>query len=118
MSDKPSKPYGTIHQDAVGNTPVFTDNGIMHRVILNAGLQDVIFQDLKSFIHIRILGGSSDHMIIEDMGKLLKVGDEVEFNLNYPALLRTMSSPFVEKRYCHVDWKQSPGIYHSHTVNL
>lgn len=102
VKDKPSKPYGTINQDAFGNTPEFADTGTMRRAVLNVGLQDVILSDLKPFINIGIQGGSSDHMIVEDCDRVLKVGDEVEFTLNYAALLRVMTSPFVIKNYDHV----------------
>ncbi len=117
VADKPSKPYGTINQDAFGNTPEFSDNGKMRRAVLNAGLQDITFSDLEPVININVLGGSSDHMIVEDVNRVLKAGDEVEFNLNYAALLRAMTSPFVIKNYYHLEAEQVLDTYQPHVVN-
>lgn len=96
---KPSKPYGEICQDAFGNVPEFRDRGERRRIILNVGLQDVPVAGLRPCSDITILGASSDHVII-DANKLdVKVGDEVKFNLNYGALLSSMTSPYVLKSY-------------------
>jgi len=96
---KPSKPYGGICQDAFGNVPDFSDRGQMRRVILGIGLQDVLVAGLTPCMDIDILGASSDHILIDAKELDLKVGDEVEFNLNYGALLSAMTSPYVAKRY-------------------
>ena len=96
---KPSKPYGDICQDAFGNVPDFSDRGPMRRVILGIGLQDVLVAGLTPYMDIDILGASSDHILIDAKELDLKVGDEVEFNLNYGALLSAMTSPYVAKRY-------------------
>ena len=96
---KPSKPYGDICQDAFGNVPDFSDRGPMRRVILGIGLQDVLVAGLTPCMDIDILGASSDHILIDAKELDLKVGDEVEFNLNYGALLSAMTSPYVAKRY-------------------
>jgi predicted amino acid racemase len=97
---KPSKPYGDICQDAFGNVPEFPDRGQIRRVILGIGLQDVLVAGLAPCMDIDILGASSDHIIIDAKEMDLKVGDEVEFNLNYGALLSSMTSPYVAKSYC------------------
>jgi predicted amino acid racemase len=97
---KPSKPYGDICQDAFGNVPEFSDRGPMRRVILGIGLQDVLVAGLTPCQDFDILGASSDHILIDAKELDLKVGDEVEFNLNYGALLSAMTSPYVAKRYC------------------
>ncbi len=96
---KPSKPYGDICQDAFGNVPEFSDRGPMRRVILGIGLQDVLVAGLTPCMDIDILGASSDHVLIDAKELDLKVGDEVEFNLNYGALLSSMTSPYVARRY-------------------
>jgi len=96
---KPSKPYGDICQDAFGNVPEFPDRGQIRRVILGIGLQDILVAGLAPCMDIDILGASSDHIIIDAKEMDLKVGDEVEFNLNYGALLSSMTSPYVLKSY-------------------
>ena len=94
---KPSKPYGIISQDAFGNVPDFKDNGKINRAILGLGLQDVLVSGLTPRLDIEILGASSDHIIINSKTAELKVGSEVEFDLNYGALLSAMTSPYIIK---------------------
>jgi len=96
---KPSLPYGDIGQDAFGNIPKFPDLGLMRRVILGVGLQDVLVSGLTPLLDIDILGASSDHIIINAKQSKIKVGDTVEFNLNYGALLSSMTSPYITKKY-------------------
>ena len=96
---KPSKPYGNICQDAFGNVPAFQDRGPIRRAILGMGLQDVLVTGLAPCIDIDILGASSDHIIIDAKRLELSVGDEVRFDLNYGALLSSMTSPYVAKSY-------------------
>jgi predicted amino acid racemase len=98
---KPSKPYGETCQDAFGNVPEFSDRGLMRRVILGIGLQDVLVSGLTPLVDIEVLGASSDHILIDAKEMDLKVGDEVEFSLDYGALLSSMTSPYVAK--CHVE---------------
>mgnify|MGYP002640386877 CR=1 FL=1 len=94
---KPSLPYGTIAQDAFGNIPKFVDQGHIRRAILGMGLQDVQVSGLTPRIDVEILGASSDHIIVNAKDEDLKVGDELEFDLNYAALLSAMSSRYVNK---------------------
>lgn len=96
---KQSKPTGEVCQDAFGNVPEFPDRGQMRRVILGIGLQDVLVSGLTPCLDIDILGASSDHILIDAKDSALKVGDEVEFNLNYGALLSSMTSPYVARSY-------------------
>ncbi len=96
---KPSLPYGDIGQDAFGNIPKFPNLGLMRRAILGVGLQDVLVSGLTPLLDIDILGASSDHIIINAKQSKIKVGDTVEFNLNYGALLSAMTSPYIIKIY-------------------
>ena len=96
---KPSLPYGDIGQDAFGNIPKFTDLGLMNRAILGIGLQDVSVSGLTPLLDIKILGASSDHVIIDAKQLEIKVGDTIGFNLNYGALLSSMTSPYITKKY-------------------
>jgi len=50
-------------------------------------------------VDIEILGASSDHIILDAKRLDLNVGDEVKFDLNYGALLSSMTSPYVSKSY-------------------
>ena len=96
---KPSLPYGDIGQDAFGNIPKFTDLGLMNRAILGIGLQDVLVSGLTPLLDIDILGASSDYIIIDAKQLEIKVGDPIGFNLNYGALLSSMTSPYITKKY-------------------
>jgi len=99
LKTKPSLPYGDIGQDAFGNIPKFTDLGLMRRVILGIGLQDVLVSGLTPLSNIDILGASSDHIIINAKQLEIKVGNTIKFNLNYGALLSAMTSPYIIKIY-------------------
>lgn len=94
---KPYVPYGTVGLNAFGEIPEVQERDPGLRAILGIGLQDVPFTGLLPEIDITLLGGSSDHLIIDPQKSKLKVGDEVRFNLNYPALLSAMNSPYVSK---------------------
>ena len=94
---KSSVPNGVVYQDAFGNVPKFEDRGQIKRVILGIGLQDVLVSGLIPRADIKILGASSDHLIIDTKNTEYKVGAELEFDLNYGALLSLMTSPFVQK---------------------
>jgi predicted amino acid racemase len=95
---KPSLPYGAIAQDAFGNIPEFKDHGQIKRAILGIGLQDVQVSGLTPRTDIEILGASSDHIIINTKKTKLKVGEELEFDMNYGVLLAAMTSPYVIKK--------------------
>jgi predicted amino acid racemase len=95
---KPSLPYGEISQDAFGNVPEFQDLGQIKRAILGIGLQDVQVSGLTPRSDIEILGASSDHIIVNAKKIELKVGEELEFDMNYGALLSAMTSPYVIKK--------------------
>ena len=96
---KPSLPYGDVYQDAFGNIPKFDDLGLMRRAILGVGLQDILVSGITPLLDIDILGSSSDHIIIDSKQLEIQVGDTVEFNLNYGALLSAMTSPYIVKDY-------------------
>ena len=79
--------------------PEFSDRGQMRRVIVGIGLQDVLVAGLTPCMDVEILGASSDHILINAKELDLKVGDEVGFDLNYGALLSSMTSPYVARTY-------------------
>ena len=94
---KPSKPSGEIAQTAFGAVPTATDRGQVDQAILAVGRQDVDPAGVQDRGGLEILGASSDHLIVDARGAHLCVGAEVAFDLNYSALLRAMTSPFVAK---------------------
>lgn len=94
---KPSQPTGKIAQTAFGNKPAATDRGHITQVILAVGQQDTDPYGLQPPPGIAVLGASSDHLILESSRYRPSVGDALPFQLNYSALLRAMTSPFVAK---------------------
>lgn len=91
---KPSQPWGEIAQTAFGEKAPATDRGSISQAILAIGNQDTDPDGLQPPSGIEILGASSDHLIVESS---LPIGAEITFQLNYSALLRAMTSPFVVK---------------------
>jgi predicted amino acid racemase len=102
VKEKPSLPRGEIGRDAFGEIPAFRDLGIRKRAILAIGKQDIYLNSLIPLKEgIKIVGASSDHLIIDitDFKEELKVGSEVGFRLNYPALLSITTSKYVKKYF-------------------
>lgn len=94
---KPSQPWGELAQNAFGQKPVVTSRGDISQTILAIGHQDTDPYGLDASPGIEILGASSDHLIVDSGHDHLSVGAEVRFQLNYSALVRAMTSPFVAK---------------------
>jgi predicted amino acid racemase len=93
---KPSQPWGEIAQSAYEEAPTATGKGHIYQAILAVGRQDIDPCGLQAASGIKILGASSDHLIV-DTGRYLPVGAEMTFQLNYSALVRAMTSPFITK---------------------
>lgn len=94
---KPARPWGTIAQTAFGPAPAAAEPGDMSRAILAVGHQDVDPSGLRAPPGVAILGASGDHLIVNSVDAPPRVGDELRFGLNYSALVRAMTSPFVSK---------------------
>ncbi len=102
LKEKPSFPIGESGVDAFGNKPVYTDKGNILRAICAIGRQDVGIDGLILKDNgIEILGGSSDHMILDVTHaiKQYKVGDTIQFKLKYGGILSVMTSEYVKKVY-------------------
>lgn len=100
LETKPSVPIGETGQDAFGGTPTFVDRGLRRRAILNLGRQDVVVDGIEPVDPgILVLGGSSDHLLldVEDAREQVKPGDEIAFHPGYGALLALSTSPYVQK---------------------
>ena len=95
---KPSKPWGEIAQGAFGATAPPADRGDILQTVLAVGRQDVEPDGLEAPAGIEVVEASSDHLIVYSDGRPLAVGAEITFQLNYSALVRAMTSPFVGRR--------------------
>ena len=96
---KPSFPIGPRSQDAFGDMPEFENKGAINKAILGIGRQDVDFSGITPRIAVECLGASSDHIILDARDTDIVVGSEVAFDVDYSALLRAMTSPYVAKEF-------------------
>lgn len=94
---KPSLPWGDIAQTAFGEKPPTEDRRSIAHTIVAIGHQDTDPDGLCPPPGTDIIGASSDHLILDSGNRHLKVGAEVHFRLNYSAMVRAMTSPFVAK---------------------
>ncbi len=94
---KPSKPWGEMAQAAFGTPPPIRNQGDIQQVLLAIGEQDTDTDGLTPSSGYEMLGASSDHIILNAKENSITIGDEISFGMNYSALLRSMTSPFVNK---------------------
>lgn len=102
LKRKPSVPRGTLGHDAFGQKPSFVDKGERLRVILAVGRQDVRISGLKPCLAgAEIIGASSDHLLLDvtEVGLDLRVGDVMDFELDYGGMLSAMTSPYLARNY-------------------
>ena len=95
---KPSQPWGNIEETAFGAAIPIPDRGSISQAIFAVGHMDTDADGLKPPSGIKILGSSSDHLIVDSGRDRLLIGTEITFQLNYSALIRAMASPFVTKK--------------------
>jgi predicted amino acid racemase len=96
---KPTQPSGKLAQTAFGTRPAATDRGAITQTILAIGLQDIDPCGLQPPEGTEIVGSSSDHLITTSTVNCAPVGAEMTFQLDYSALVRAMTSPFVTKSF-------------------
>ncbi|NLY36108.1 MAG: alanine/ornithine racemase family PLP-dependent enzyme [Tissierellia bacterium] len=103
VKEKPSHPIGRIFVDAFGNTPSYEDRGRIRRCLIALGKRDIgDFDALTPLTKgMEILGGSSDHGIIDisHVEEEIKVGDFLQFNLYYQAMMHSIESCSVSIEY-------------------
>lgn len=104
LIEKPIVPNGDMGTNVDGKQFDFDDNLIgetTYRAIVDIGLLDVEQKHIKPIDNdISIVGASSD-MFVVDLGlnnKNYKVGDLIEFKMDYMGTLRIISSNYIDKR--------------------
>lgn len=104
LIEKPIVPDGELGTNLEGDTYKFEEKNIGEttiRAIIDIGLLDVDVRHLE-FVDkdISIAGASSDVIVIDlgDNDKGYKVGDVIEFKLDYMATLRIINSKYIDKR--------------------
>jgi predicted amino acid racemase len=92
---KPAQPWGTLGQSAFGDHAPRRGGGSVRQAILAIGRQDVDPDGITAPEGITVLGASSDHLVLDVADTGVEVGDEVRLGLDYSALVRAMTSPYV-----------------------
>lgn len=103
ITEKPMVPNGLAGTNLTGDRPVFDEadcDKTSVRVIVDLGLLDIDPSDIVPLTKgLEIAGASSDMMVLNmtDGNPDLKVGDTLDFGMNYMAVLRAMNSEYVDK---------------------
>ena len=102
--EKPTVPIGELGTNVEGNEYEFDDEQIgqrAYRAIIDLGLLDVDVEHITPVDKdISFVGASSDMLVI-DLGenkKKYKVGDLLEFSMDYMGTLRVINSKYIEKK--------------------
>ena len=102
LKTKPSLPIGEVGVDAFGQKPFYEDRGRIRRAILAIGQQDTDRDGMHPLDEkVDVLGASSDHLILDvtKSDREYQIGDTVRFTLDYGAVLRLATSPYVERDF-------------------
>ena len=100
LKHKPSLPIGEVGVDAFGQVPVYEDRGWIVRAIFAVGKQDMNPDGLTPLnTQADVLGASSDHLIMDVTKENYKLGDTVDFSLDYGALLKLFTSEYIDREY-------------------
>ncbi|RCV86213.1 alanine/ornithine racemase family PLP-dependent enzyme [Billgrantia montanilacus] len=91
---KPTAPRGDTGEAAFGVPTPMHERGTIVQTIVSIGRQDVDPEGLTPPLGVSVLAASSDHLVLETQNRLAP-GEEIRFGLDYSALLRVMTSPFV-----------------------
>lgn len=104
LSEKPKVPIGDLGQNLLGETMQFDSNDYSetsYRAIIDLGLLDIEENHITlKDKDIDIVGASSDMIVLDlkENKKGYKVGDLLEFEMDYMGVLRIMNSRYIEKR--------------------
>lgn len=97
---KNSQPTGPIGKNYQDQNIDFEDIGIIRRIILALGSQDVDFSGITPQEKgIEYIGSTPDFSIfdITKYNRDLAIGDKISFSVNYSALNRIFSSEYIDK---------------------
>ncbi|MCA1758000.1 MAG: alanine racemase [Bacteroidales bacterium] len=104
LIEKPAIPTGEMGTNVEGNSYSFDESLIGQtscRAIIDMGLLDVEESHIEATdSDIKIVGASSDMLVI-DLGenkKNYRVGDLLEFKMDYMGILRVINSRYIDKR--------------------
>ncbi len=104
LTEKPIVPTGEIGLNVAGEKPQFDERDLgkkSYRAILDFGLLDINIDDLELTDKKITISGASSDMIVVDLGTKkpgYRVGDLIEFKLNYMGTLNIMNSNYIDKK--------------------
>lgn len=104
LNEKPVVPQGEIGYNLNGEKTSFDESlsgKTSQRAIVDVGLLDIEEAHIQpKNPDIEIVGASSDMIVLDlkDNRQRIRVGDLVEFQMDYMGVLRLMNSNYVEKR--------------------
>jgi ornithine racemase len=113
LSEKPLVPNGELGKNLQLQELSFDENllGVSSfRAIVDIGLLDIDETNIQPVQKDMTIVGVSSDMIVLDLGtnpRDLKMGDLIEFSMNYMGILRIMNSDYVDKRFELEDSKKS-----------
>lgn len=99
---KPSKPNNKSTENSTDKFIQQKSKKFIQRTIIAIGLQDIQISDIIPKSDLTILGGSSDHIIVNNTNCVYKIGDTIEFDLNYTGLLSVFNSSYIIKNYINI----------------
>lgn len=104
LIEKPMVPSGEIGTNVAGETPEFDEKDLgkkSYRAILDIGLLDINIDHIEAVDRKITVTGASSDMIVVDLGTKkprYKVGDLIEFKLDYMGALTILNSDYISKR--------------------
>lgn len=104
LIEKPVVPMGEMGTNVEGHSYDFDEKMIgktTHRAIIDIGLLDVEEKHIEPVDEELSFVGASSDMLVIDLGENknnYKVGDILEFNMDYMGALRIINSRYIEKR--------------------
>jgi ornithine racemase len=104
LTEKPVVPVGQVGTNVSGERLEFDDKDAgktSYRAILDIGLLDINVENMQLVDEKISISGASSDMIVVDVGAkkpTYRVGDLVEFRLDYMGALRIMNSNYIDKK--------------------
>ncbi len=102
IREKHVTPPRVCGNDALGIRPDFTHQGLRKRAILNFGICDTYPLGLTPTISgMEIVSVNSNYTLVDitNCDNDFKIGDFIDFNMNYQAFFQSFISPFTRIRY-------------------
>jgi predicted amino acid racemase len=104
LTEKPMVPIGEIGVNVAGDSPEIDEKNFgktSFRAILDIGLLDIDTKNITPVKKNFKFSGASSDMIVLDIGRnsgKLKMGDQIEFRLDYMGALRILNSDYIDKK--------------------